>query len=111
MQKRTGQATQEGFLRPKLAPAASVNEKLQTDSTWYMVLDHTKEKSMLNRKSLTSAVVVPLIIGLIGLMNLMQRPRFASFHNVDVLQLLASGMCFGVALASLVALLRGLRSS
>jgi hypothetical protein len=41
----------------------------------------------------------------------MHRPRFASFHNVDVLQLLASGMCFGVALAALIALLRGPRNS
>jgi uncharacterized membrane protein len=77
-----------------------------------MVQDQlSKEKSMLNRKSLTSAVVVPLIVGLIGLMNLMHQPRFASFHNVDVLQLLASGMCFGIALAALLALLRGPRSS
>jgi hypothetical protein len=66
---------------------------------------------MLNRRSLTSAVVVPVIIGLIGLMNLMHRPRFASFHNVDVLQLLASGMCFGLALAALFRLLRGVRNS
>lgn len=66
---------------------------------------------MLNRKSLTSAVAVPLVIGLIGLMNVMRRPRFESFHNADVLQLLASGMCFGVALAALLALLRGPRNS
>jgi hypothetical protein len=71
----------------------------------------SKEKSMLNRKSLIPAVIVPLIVGLIGLMNLMNRPRFASFHNVDVLQLLVSGMCFGVALAMLIALLRGPRNS
>ncbi|MFZ1032400.1 MAG: hypothetical protein WAN72_10445 [Candidatus Acidiferrales bacterium] len=62
---------------------------------------------MLNRKSLTSAIVAPLIVGLIGLLTLMQRPRFAGYHNVDVLQLLGSGMCFGVALAALLALLRG----
>ncbi|MGA9734013.1 MAG: hypothetical protein WBQ83_25275 [Candidatus Acidiferrales bacterium] len=62
---------------------------------------------MLNRKSLTSAIVAPLIVGLIGLLTLMQRPRFAGDHNVDVLQLLGSGMCFGVALAALLALLRG----
>ncbi len=31
-----------------------------------------------------------------------QRPRFAAYHNVDVLQLLATGMCFGVALSALV---------
>jgi hypothetical protein len=71
----------------------------------------SKEMSVLNRKTLTSAVVVPLIIGLAGLMNLMQRPRFASFHSVDVVQLLASGMCFGVAVAALSALLRRPRNS
>jgi uncharacterized membrane protein len=71
----------------------------------------SKEKSMLNRKSLIPAVVVPLIVGLLGLMSLMNRPRFASFHSVDVVQLLASGMCFGVALAMLIAWLRGPRNS
>jgi hypothetical protein len=66
---------------------------------------------MLKRKALASAVAVPVVIGLIGLMNLMQRSRFASFHTVDVLQLIASGMCFGVALAALLALLRRPRTS
>jgi hypothetical protein len=36
----------------------------------------------------------------------MHQPRFESFRNVDVLQLLASGMCFGVALSALFALVR-----
>jgi hypothetical protein len=66
---------------------------------------------MFKRKVLTSAVAAPLIVGFIGLVNLMQRPRFASYHNVDVIQLLASGMCFGVALTALVALLGGRRES
>lgn len=66
---------------------------------------------MLNRKPLTSTIAVPLIIGILALVNLMQRPRFAAFHNVDVLQLLGSGMCFGVALAGLFSLVRGMRSS
>ena len=61
---------------------------------------------MLNRKSHAFVVAMPMIVGLIGLMNLMQRPRFASFHNVDVVQLLASGMCFGLALAALLARMR-----
>lgn len=95
-----------------LAGLDALNEKLQTDSAWCIVTGQlSKEKSMLNRKSLIPAVVVPLIVGLIGLMNLMNRPRFASFHSVDVLQLLVSGMCFGVALAMLIALLRGPRNS
>ena len=44
-----------------------------------------------------------LVIGLIGFGNVSRNARFASFHTVDILQLLASGMCFGIALASLVA--------
>ena len=40
-----------------------------------------------------------LLVGIIGLVTLTQRPRFEAFHLVDVLQLLASGMCFGFALA------------
>ena len=63
------------------------------------------------RKTIVSAIVVPLIIGLIGFFNLTQRPRFASFHSVDVLQLLASGMCFGVALSALIALIRSRSTS
>ncbi len=66
---------------------------------------------MSSRKALSSAVFVPLLVGFIGLWNLMQRPRFAGIHTVDVLQLIASGMCFGVALSAILALLRGPRAS
>jgi formate/nitrite transporter FocA (FNT family) len=66
---------------------------------------------MRTRRSQTAAIAAPLVIGLIGLTELMHRPRFASIHAVDVLQLLASGMCFGVALVALVMLLRGPRAS
>lgn len=65
---------------------------------------------MRSRKSLTIAVATPLVIGIIGLTQLMQRPQFASFRTVDVVQLLGSGMCFGVALVALFALLRGPRA-
>jgi len=61
---------------------------------------------MRNRRTGWSAIVAPLAVGLIGFYNLMQRPRFADIHTVDVVQLLASGMCFGVALAALVFWLR-----
>ncbi|HWG38536.1 MAG TPA: hypothetical protein VN690_12540 [Terriglobales bacterium] len=47
-----------------------------------------------------SSVMVPLIIGIIGLTPFIRSARFQQFHAVDVLQLLASGMCFGVALMS-----------
>ena len=42
-----------------------------------------------------------VIIGIIGLTFVTRNPRFAAFHAVDVLQLLASGACFGVAIALL----------
>jgi hypothetical protein len=57
------------------------------------------------------AVAFPVLIGLIGLMPLTLNPRFELFHTVDVLQLLASGMCFGVGLAALIAMLRGRANS
>jgi hypothetical protein len=64
---------------------------------------------MARSKALGSAIFVPILIGAIGLVNLTHKARFATFHTVDVLQLIASGMCFGVALAALIALLRGPR--
>ena len=57
------------------------------------------------------AIAIPVFIGLIGLMPLMRNPRFEMFHTVDVLQLLASGMCFGVGLAGLIAILKERPSS
>ena len=65
---------------------------------------------MRSRKQLTTAIVVPLIVGIIGLMNLMHNPRFAAIHTVDVLQLTGSGMCSGVAFSALIALIRGQRN-
>jgi len=65
---------------------------------------------MLSSKTRASVVVVPLLAGLVGLMNLMQKPRFMNFPNVDVLQLLASGMCFGLALSALLTWLRAPRT-
>jgi len=66
---------------------------------------------MFTRKSLGSAIAIPILIGSIGLMNLMHQPRFTSFRSVDVLQLIGSGMCFGVALVAWMALLRGPRNA
>ncbi|MGB9181420.1 MAG: hypothetical protein WCB68_19475 [Pyrinomonadaceae bacterium] len=63
---------------------------------------------MLNRrKGALPSIAAPIMLGIIGLLTLMRRPRFEAFHTVDVLQLLASGMCFGVALVALLSFLRG----
>lgn len=58
------------------------------------------------RKHLPRALV-PLLIGLIGLSNVIRQPRFQAFHTVDVLQLVGSGMCFGGALFAVIVFFRG----
>lgn len=57
-------------------------------------------------RSLSVSILVLIVIGSVGFINLTQRPRFEAFHTVDVLQLLATGMCYGVALAGIFSLFR-----
>ena len=47
-----------------------------------------------------------MVFGLIALMNMARGPRLEAFHTVDVLGLMASGVCFGVALALILRVLR-----
>ena len=56
-------------------------------------------------------VFVPLLAGLMAFFDIAGKPRFANFHGSDVVQLIAAGLCFGVALAKLVGFFRGPRSS
>lgn len=65
---------------------------------------------MFNRKPLGSVIFILIIIGSIGLMNLMHQPRFETYRTVDVVQLLGSGMCYGVALVAIIMLIRGPRT-
>ena len=53
-------------------------------------------------------VWVPLLFGLLSLFNMISKPGFATIRVVDVVQLIATGMCFGVALATLVVFVRRL---
>ncbi len=58
-------------------------------------------------------VFVPLFIALMGLAafsNMASSPRFATFYAVDVVRLIASGMCFGAAMAALLIFFGGRRS-
>jgi hypothetical protein len=43
-----------------------------------------------------------VLAGVLGIFELIERPRFQSYHAVDVVQLVASGMCFGAALVLIV---------
>jgi hypothetical protein len=47
-----------------------------------------------------------VVFGFIALMNVARNPRFEAFHTVDVLGLMASGLCFGVALALILRVFR-----
>lgn len=43
-------------------------------------------------------VVIPLVLGIWSLTIVIARPRFAAMARVDVLELVASGVMFGLAL-------------
>ena len=53
--------------------------------------------------------VILVIVGFTGLNRVMQSPNFAMYRTVDVVQLLGSGVCFGVAMLLIVIVLRGVR--
>jgi hypothetical protein len=40
----------------------------------------------------------PLVLGVFSLATVTRRPRFTSIHTVDVLELIAAGIMFGLAL-------------
>ena len=65
---------------------------------------------MSNRRTLVPFWVT-LLFGLMSFLNIVGNPRFATFRTTDVVQLIGIGMCFGVALATLVVFFRGRRSS
>ena len=53
---------------------------------------------MPDTRSMTRRAAVALMVGLIGIVPLLDRPRLHTMHTVDLLTLIGSGMCFGVAL-------------
>jgi hypothetical protein len=68
---------------------------------------------MNNRRKSAPKVFVPLFIasmGLVAFSNVASSPRFVSFQSIDVVRLIASGMCFGAALAALLIFFGGSRS-
>lgn len=46
---------------------------------------------MPNRRPTWRDIAFPLIVGVYSLATVMRRPRFASIHTVDVLELIAAG--------------------
>ncbi len=67
---------------------------------------------MNNRRSFAPKVFVPLFIASLGLAafsNMASSSRFATFQMIDVVRLIASGMCLGAALAALLIFFGGPR--
>ena len=62
---------------------------------------------MERRRSGIVAIIIPIVIGIGGLMTVLSRPRAAQYATVDLLELVAAGMCFGVALVWVLLRLRG----
>ena len=52
------------------------------------------------------SIAVLCATSIIAIGNVIREPQFALIRTVDVVQLFASGMCFGIALAMLITALR-----
>ena len=64
---------------------------------------------MVDRKRRPIVVfLIPLMVGLAGFYRVTQSPSFESYRTVDIVQLLGSGVCFGVTMIGLIFTLRGL---
>jgi len=50
--------------------------------------------------------LMPLLLGLVALFASLGKPRVEALHGTDILGLIGSGMCFGVALVGLLGRLR-----
>jgi hypothetical protein len=62
-----------------------------------------EEGRMSNRKRpLVGVFIMLLVIGLINLFGVMQSAQFESYRTLDVIRLVLSGACLGVAFAGLM---------
>lgn len=57
---------------------------------------------MTRNRAFFGSTIVPLLFGCMALAAVMTRPRFAAYRGVDVITLVAAGMCLGVGLMSLM---------
>lgn len=62
------------------------------------------------RRSPIVVLVLPLLLGLVGFYRVTQSPNFAQYRAVDIVQLLGSGVCFGVLMVGLIFMVRGPRT-
>lgn len=65
------------------------------------------EDWMSQGKAVGAFVVIPFVIGMGGIAMVARSPEFSAIRSVDMLQLIASGMCLGVSLTWIIRVLRG----
>jgi hypothetical protein len=65
----------------------------------------------MGNRRLIPMLFILVVIGLVNFYSVAKKPRFETFQTIDVVQLIVTGMCFGVALGLLVLFLRRPRSS
>jgi len=63
---------------------------------------------MTDRRRIAPAVLT--LFGILSLTSVLTRPQVASYRGPDVLQIFASGMCFGAAIVRLVTVIAERRS-
>jgi hypothetical protein len=62
---------------------------------------------MASGRSVWGRFALMLVFGAMELYFVMRSPRFQDMHNIDIAQLMVSGLCFGVALSILIGAIRG----
>ena len=95
------QGTVDGSLPvPKFAQANNARTKPIRRGTSYRVI------LLMAMKRPGTAVFIGVSFGAMILINMAARTRFEAIRAVDVVQLIAVGMCFGVALFGIITILR-----
>jgi len=66
---------------------------------------------MNNRRRFSRIFFVLIFFGVMNLLHMISSPSWANIRGVDVVRLIGTGMCFGVAIVSFVVYFRDRRSS
>jgi hypothetical protein len=61
---------------------------------------------MMRLRTMWSNFALMIIFGSLGFMRAARSPRFEMLHAIDIVELMASGMCIGVAMATLGMIVR-----
>jgi hypothetical protein len=64
---------------------------------------------MAKSRTMWSSFALMIIFGSLEFMRATKSPRFEMLHAIDIVELMASGMCIGVAMATLGMIIKGSR--